>query len=173
MELRSIRSIGKIDFLARGCNHADWMTIAKKHDLELGMSDESSAIDKIQHPELRRLTSGNTNKRFSVIIELDLPQKKVVAKKIDRGGITVSIPTRVKPETPEELSAAEQQISEIRTFLEDLLETSPRWLRSAHSFVARATPKQLRLIAENPTIKAIWPNRELRSFSRIAQNGAR
>jgi len=78
--------------------------------------------------------------------------------------MTINIPTRVEPVLPEEREQAERQVREARASLTELLGTSPRWLHSAASFVARVTPRQLRAIASYPMTKAIWLNRELRTL---------
>lgn len=131
--------------------------------------DPSTAVNKIQSDELRRLTAEDIDEQeVSVIIQLDLPQRRVVVDRVNRDGVTINVPVRVERETPEEQEEAEKRVVETRTFLEDLLGTSPLWLRSARSFGARATPEQLRIIAQNPAVKAIWPNRNLQpSFSTV------
>ena len=128
----------------------------------------STAVNKIQSDELRRLTAEDSDEQVSVIIQLDLPQRRVTVNRVNRDGVSVNVPVRVEPETPEEQEEAEKQVVETRTFLEDLLGTTPLWLRSARSFGARATPEQLRIIAQNPAVKAIWPNRNLQpSFGTV------
>lgn len=120
-------------------------------------------LDKIQSEELQHLAADGSDQQVSVLVELDLPSQHVKMGHINRGGVTLRVPVGVDPETPEEQAATEERTAEVRKFLESLLGTSPRWLRSARSFVVRATPEQLRVIVQNPAVKAIWPNRQLQA----------
>lgn len=122
-------------------------------------------MDKIRNAELRRLAAEDSDEPVSVLIELNLPQRRVTVSKVNQGGVTINVPTCVEPETLKEREQAERRIAEASSFLTELLGTSPRWLRSAGTFVARVTPEQLRTIAGSPMVKAIWLNRELRTSS--------
>ncbi len=116
-------------------------------------------MNKIKDDELRRIVAEDSNEQVGVIIELDLPHPQVKVGQVNRGGVIINIPLAVSPYSEEEEDAIEKRIAEAREFLEETLTSPPRWLRAAHSFVARVTPEQIRTIATKPFIKAIWPNR--------------
>ncbi len=117
---------------------------------------------KLQNPELLRLVSDNSDQQVSVLIQPDLPPPRVDVSRFSRKGVTFNSLTRIVPISTEEQEYANKQIDEISSFLQKLLGTSPHWLRSAQSFVARVPARELLAIASCPKIKAIWLNRELR-----------
>jgi len=56
------------------------------------MHDRCFSIDKIRNEELRRFATEDSDEQVSVLIELDLPQRRVELNKINRGGMTINIP---------------------------------------------------------------------------------
>jgi hypothetical protein len=126
------------------------------------MSQTTFPESKIQSPELRRLAEDRSPQVASVIIELDLPARRVEIDRVLRRGVSVPLPRRVAPTSDREGTDAEKRTAEAKTFLQQVLGVSPRWLQTARSFVAEVTGPQLRTIASSPLTKAIHPNRALR-----------
>lgn len=126
------------------------------------MSQATFPESKIQSPELRRLAKDRSSDVASVIIELDLPARTVEVDQVFRRGISTSLPRRVIPPTEKERTEVERRTAEAKTFLQQVVGISPRWLQTARSFVAEVTGPQLRTIASSPLTKAIHPNRSLR-----------
>jgi hypothetical protein len=120
---------------------------------------ENIELAKMKGAELRQFAGEESGELVDVVIELDLPQWQLIVKRVDRGGVSVRIPASVEFETSSEEEEVERRVAEARAFLEDVLGEPPLWNSSAGSFVASVTPKQLRTVASNPTIKAIWPSR--------------
>lgn len=118
--------------------------------------------NKIASAELRLLAAGDSDERISVLVQPTLPQRTIEGDPSAPGGAPNGATVRVGFVSLDEQALTERQIAEAGVFLEQILGTPPRWLGSARSFVARATPQQLRTIAGSPTIEAIWPNRQLR-----------
>ena len=116
-------------------------------------------MEKIQSDLLRQLINENSNKQISVIIELDLPQPQIMGKGAAQRGITNRSPKGVSFRSVEQVPFSTSKVSEVQKYLEGLLNTTPRWISSAHSFVAKVNSEQLKSIALNPSIKAVWPNR--------------
>ena len=116
--------------------------------------------DKLQGTALHQFMAEDSDKVIGVLIEPDLPQRYEVITRTNRDGMPMSVPVRGEPETDEEQEVIEKRVAEIQAELERL-GASSRWLPSADSFLARVTPGQLRAIAQNPMIRAIWSNREL------------
>jgi hypothetical protein len=102
-----------------------------------------------------------------VLIEVALPEARVETKKVVRGGVEIRVPASIAPTSEERNRESEGIVAESRRLLRENLRTSPRWLESACVFVATATPRQLRRIAQSPAIKAIWPNREIGPLTRF------
>jgi len=124
------------------------------------MIELGSLRDKIPSPELLRIAEEDSGTHVSVIIQLDLPQRRVEVGQVPGRATTSHVLLGILPQSAVEQETAEQRISEARGFLEELLGTPPRWLRSSHSFVASVTPDQLRSIARLNVTKTIWPNRQ-------------
>lgn len=126
------------------------------------MSQIPSSESKIQSPELKRLAREHSSEVASVIIELDLPARMVEVARVLRQGSEISLPRRVAPASQAEGSEVDRKTEEAKVFLQKVLGTSPRWLKTARSFVAEVTGPQLEKIATSPLTKAIHPNRSLR-----------
>ncbi|HWM94908.1 MAG TPA: hypothetical protein VN493_29405 [Thermoanaerobaculia bacterium] len=126
------------------------------------MSQATFPESKIQSPDLRRLAEDRSSGVASVIIELDLPARRVEVDQVRRRGLSTPCPRQVAPPTEKEGAEVEKRTAEARTFLQQVLGVSPRWLQTARSFVADVTGPQLRTIASSPLTKAIHPNRPLR-----------
>ncbi len=118
-------------------------------------------MEKLRHTELRRLVMEGSNEQISVLIQPDLPQRRVKVAQFYRRGVSVNLPTSIESPSSMEQKYAEKQINKVSTFLTKLLGTSPHWLESARSFVVSVTPQQLGEIARYPIIKAVWLNRKL------------
>ncbi|MDJ0715582.1 MAG: hypothetical protein QNJ54_15355 [Prochloraceae cyanobacterium] len=125
------------------------------------MENQNSFMEKLRHTELRRLVEEGSNEEISVIIQPNLPERRIKIKKSFQRGINFNRPVDIEPLSSKEQEDAEKQINEVSNFLEKLLGSSPHWLDSARSFVVNVTPKQLREIAQSPIIKAVWLNRKL------------
>ena len=128
----------------------------------MSQNQPPSPESKIQSPELRRLADAQSPEVASVIIELELPARKVEVERVLRRGVEMALPRRVTPPTAAEGVEAEKREAEAKSFLHQVLGVSPRWLGTARSFVADVTGPQLRTIASSPLTKAIHPNRSLR-----------
>jgi hypothetical protein len=116
---------------------------------------------KIKSEELTRLVDLGSDDPISVLIELDDPAQTRIEVERSGGKDGAFRVRRVVPDASEPEHT--QSIKEVRQVLEEISETSPRWLESSQIFVARITPRNLRVIADLPYVKAIWPNRELRT----------
>lgn len=116
-------------------------------------------MDKIQSDLLKALVNENSNKQVSVIIELDLPQPQVLVKGVHQRGVSLRSSKSINFQSIEPAPLEAGKINEAQKYLEGLLDSSPRWISSAHSFVAKVNSKQLKNIVSNPIIKAVWLNR--------------
>lgn len=129
------------------------------------MQHDGHEPQKIANRELRQFAAANTAEPVSVLIEIDLPSPVVSVARTENGELSLR-GARIRSDvSAADLQVAEGRIRQATEFLEKLLGKSPRWLPGAHSFAARVTPQQLRAIASSPTVKAIWPNRELRAHA--------
>lgn len=117
---------------------------------------------KIASDELREIISGDSAEPISVLIQPELPERTFEVTHIVRGGVEITVPSGPASSPARDQVEVAARVAETKGFLEDVLGASPLWLASSRTFVARATPAQLRTIADSPMIEAIWPNRELR-----------
>lgn len=126
------------------------------------MGKKDFPIDKIPDDELRRIATEGSKDKVSVIIQLDLPVQQVDFKKVNIQNVPSYLPSRVKPETPEEQKEIQRKTDAAKSYLEKILGTSPKWLRLARAFVAHVDGEQLCAIARSSFIKTIQPNRRLK-----------
>lgn len=122
------------------------------------MLDKPDNSEKFRHPNLKVLARGMSCELVGVLIELDLPVATIETRPIFRRGAVIQRPLRVQVESDADDAASAKKIVDARQFLESVLGTAPTWLPGAATFVARATPEQLRRIAESDFVKAIWLN---------------
>jgi hypothetical protein len=116
----------------------------------MSQNQPPSPESKIQSPELRRLAEEHSTEVASVIIELELPARKVEVERVLRRGVEMALPRRVTSPTAAEGGEAEKREAEAKSFLRQVLGVSPRWLGAARSFVADVTgppPEPLPAIA--------------------------
>lgn len=124
------------------------------------MSRALNRSDKLKGDEVVRHAQGATNATLSVLIQPDLPQRRVsfsrtnprnVGEHWSSRGLTVAPPS----------SDDRMTIEQTARFLCELLHKDVPWLESARTFVAEVTPDELRRVAEHPNIKAVWHNHEV------------
>ena len=121
-----------------------------------------SLEQKLPEPELRQLAKDDTDQKVSVIIELDLPSRRILFTKSEvNRDIPAYTPKRVVEESPGQHKENARKIEKARDFLESLVGKTPRWLSSARAFVVTVTPEQLREIAQSSLTKTIRLNRNL------------
>ena len=132
---------------------------------EVGVFDE--ALDKLKDRELRRLAASASDEPVSVLVELDLPDPQIELKEtgIMHGGIPLRAPSVSRHVRAGETNS--EHVSQASALLHKNLNATPRWIDSAGAFVVTAPANQIARIAESPLIRAIWPNRELRSRLRL------
>ena len=122
---------------------------------------ESSSESKFKDPELLRWVREQLSTPITVLVELDLPSKRVEYEEVNRFGVKTKLPKSVEPPTPKEREEIEQRTEQAQRFLNDSLGTEPTWLQSSRTFIVAANGRQLSSIASSPLIKAIYLNRTL------------
>ncbi len=131
---------------------------------DLNNSTARTLREKISDNELLQVVTQDVAKPISVLIEIDLPKRRVKLAPSRTQNSSQRTLVRIIPLTPAEESEANARVSQMKESLERTLGVSPRWLSSSRSFVAKATPQQLQEIAMFEHVKAIWPNTQ-RTFS--------
>jgi hypothetical protein len=127
------------------------------------MSELKDVRQKIGDDRLCQLVDGLGTERISVLIEPDLPSRKVEFSRVERAGVTGYVPTRVAAGSPQEQRHVEERIATTQEFLKEVLGEAPNWIQAARAFVAIVNGEQLQRIARSPLIRAIRPNRRLRA----------
>ena len=125
---------------------------------ELKISKVKTLRRKISNSELLQVATQDVTIPVSVLIELDLPKRRVRLAPSRTRNSTQRTLVSIRPLTSEEQDEANVRIEQTKDFLEKTLGLPPRWLPSSRSFVAKVTSQQLQEIAMHETVKAIWPN---------------
>lgn len=98
-----------------------------------------------------------------MIVELAIPDPEVEYVEVSRHGENIRLPVSIAPQTEQEHAQLDKVSRDAQQFLEDLLTEPPVYLQAARAFIARATGKELDLIARRPFTKRIELNRRLPS----------
>lgn len=124
------------------------------------MSKVLNRSDKLKGDEVVRHAQGVTDATLSVLIQPDLPQRRVSLSRANPRSVGEHWSSRglaVAPPSSDDRKTIEQTAQ----FLCKLLHKDVPWLESARTFVAEVTPNELRQVAEHPNIKAVWHNRDV------------
>jgi hypothetical protein len=128
----------------------------------MSTSDNNLLMRKLPDPELLQFVQEDTDQKFSIIIEPDLPPQEIFFSKHRTDRFTSAyLPKGVVEEKPAQQKKNEHTIKKTREYLESLLGTTPRWLNSARAFVVSVTPAQLREITQSSLTKRVRINRTL------------
>jgi hypothetical protein len=125
-------------------------------------STPPSCLDKFASKELRALAAGPSTRPVQVLVQPDLPLQRLEVSRVERGGVERVVPVGVREASPDDARLADERIAATRAFLATIVGSDPHWLGAARTFAVRATPAQLRTIAESPMIRTIWPDRSHR-----------
>ncbi len=116
------------------------------------------AIEKVRSEELRREMASAASEPRVVVVELDLPKGRVEAVPHDSRDVFGRVRFRVGTMPPSG-ATTEQRIDETRRAIEEITgRPADRFFRSSGSFVIEANGRQIRRVAELPSVAAIWPN---------------
>lgn len=124
------------------------------------MSEVLNRSDKFKGDEVVRHAQGASDITLSVLIQPNLPRRRVsltrtsprtIGRHWSSRGLSVAPPPEDDRKT----------IEQTAQFLRELLHKDVAWLESARTFVAEVTPDELRRVAGHPDIKAVWHNRDL------------
>jgi hypothetical protein len=124
------------------------------------MSRVLNKSDKLKGDEVVRHAQGATDATLSVLIQPDLPRRRVSLTRTNprnTGEHWSSRSLAIAPSSSDDRKTIEQTAQ----FLCKLLHKDVPWLESARTFVAEVTPDELRQVAEHPNIKAVWHNRDV------------
>lgn len=119
-------------------------------------SDSSPVPDKIDDPDLRDWLAGDSGEPRELIVEANVPLRKVAFGQRLAGR---AVPSGIESGSADERAAS---LDELRALLADKLGLPANVLRSAGAVVVRATSQQVRQFADHPSVRAIRPNRRLR-----------
>ncbi len=125
------------------------------------MLEDTDPLAKLVSAELRRLADADSDQAVSVIVEVDAPRRTVEVEQRRHEAESRSAGRQIVPETAADREILETNAAEVRALLNEVIGESPHWLRSARSFVVRATPQQLRRIVASPAVRAVWPNTQV------------
>lgn len=137
------------------------MSASKKLSTEPAPAAERLA-EKIPDEDLRHLAGHRPGETAAVIIELELPYRKIDFGRAGGGGHRPALPRRAAAESAEEGDEVERTTAEALSFLRELLDEEPTHLRSARAFVANVRGEHLEAIAGQPWSRRIRLNRRLR-----------
>ena len=118
-------------------------------------------VEKISDEKLREMALEGSNEKKLVLIQLKLPRQKISLKK-SFGDARQAAVREIVPKTQKEEKETWDATEKTRRFLEDMLDQPPRWLNVSGVFLAKVNGRELQKIANFPTVKAIFPNREIR-----------
>lgn len=112
------------------------------------------ALDKIRSDLLREDALHEENSAHTVLVEVGVPLPTVQRAK--SSSITIGRP-RLRVSSPQDDAAGIEAAK--RAVEQALGHKAERYLPSSRTFVVEATGRELRRIAELPSVVAIWPNR--------------
>lgn len=119
-------------------------------------TDSRAAWEKVQDPELIKWLSSESVDVRELIVEANLPERKVTLR---RGADGRLIPEGIRsPATPKRADV----LAELGLFLGELLDDTPSLLKSAGAIAVKATGRQVRQFVDHPLVKGIRANRKLR-----------
>lgn len=117
----------------------------------------AAALAKVHDPELADWLSRENGEVREILVDAVLPRRGVTFG--EQGG-------RLRPTRIEEAPAAngrKETLRQLQSLLETFLDTPPVVLEAAGALAIRATSRQVRGFVDHPLIKAVRPNRRLRT----------
>ena len=118
----------------------------------------TTSIDqKLEDDTLRHLAEEGAERHVEVIVELDIPEQKLVLGR--QAGKHGSLPMALSRTQRADDTATEAALERVRTALADLSAVPPVVLRAAGSIVAVLNGPALRTVAALDDVRSIQPNR--------------
>ncbi|MES9992524.1 MAG: hypothetical protein ABW098_11255 [Candidatus Thiodiazotropha sp.] len=112
---------------------------------------------KITHRELREFAMSDSEQTRPVVIELDVEFPQVVVK---RGLFGRLRPKRVSELSPQAKAKVKKVETAAREKIPQLLSHKVKWLGAAHTFMARVTPEELRMLVMMEEIRGVRLRKE-------------
>ena len=134
----------------------------KQRVTKIDESEERLLQEKIPDLDIRRAVLEQSKNKIRIIVQPKLKPLKIVLGDKTIQGRRYTIPRHVERQSNATLRQTSQIIKRYRTFLEDKVGETPKWIQSARVFLVSANGAQIREIAKDESTKKIEANIHLK-----------